>query len=297
MIVHAGPFGNIAHGCSSVGGRQARARIRRLCTLRGGLRRRPRLREVHAHQGAIQRPGAARGGHRSLCPCCEVPRWSQGTRPRELRTSRPSRKAWQIWSTLIGMIKSFNLPVVVALNHLPDRHARRDRNPEAGLRGSGRVRRRRKQGLRRRRRWRNRACRGCHSRDRGRRPSRNRLRLRHRRHASRKGSRARQASVQRRKRPLGASRRSDSPPVPGTRLGQSADLYGKDASVHFTQARPQGRRPSGYTFQLSDVRASIGAGFIYPIAGNIVTMPGLPGITAPAGRRRRQVTSSAYNHG
>lgn len=35
--------------------------------------------------------------------------------------------------------------------------------------------------------------------------------------------------------------------------------------------------PSGYTFQISDVRASIGAGFIYPIAGNIVTMPGLPG--------------------
>ena len=35
-------------------------------------------------------------------------------------------------------------------------------------------------------------------------------------------------------------------------------------------------RPSNYTFQISDVRASVGAGFIYPIAGNIVTMPGLP---------------------
>ena len=35
-------------------------------------------------------------------------------------------------------------------------------------------------------------------------------------------------------------------------------------------------RPSGYTFEVSDVRASVGAGFIYPIAGNIVTMPGLP---------------------
>ena len=34
--------------------------------------------------------------------------------------------------------------------------------------------------------------------------------------------------------------------------------------------------PSGYTFEVSDVRASVGAGFIYPIAGNIVTMPGLP---------------------
>ena len=36
-------------------------------------------------------------------------------------------------------------------------------------------------------------------------------------------------------------------------------------------------RPSGYTFEVSDVRASVGAGFIYPIAGTIVTMPGLPG--------------------
>ncbi len=36
-------------------------------------------------------------------------------------------------------------------------------------------------------------------------------------------------------------------------------------------------RPSGYTFQVSEVRASLGAGFIYPVAGAIVTMPGLPG--------------------
>ena len=35
-------------------------------------------------------------------------------------------------------------------------------------------------------------------------------------------------------------------------------------------------RPSDYAFQISDVRASVGAGFIYPVAGNIVTMPGLP---------------------
>ena len=36
-------------------------------------------------------------------------------------------------------------------------------------------------------------------------------------------------------------------------------------------------RPSGYTFEVSDVRASVGAGFIYPIAGNMMTLPGLPG--------------------
>ena len=36
-------------------------------------------------------------------------------------------------------------------------------------------------------------------------------------------------------------------------------------------------RPKGYTFRVSDVRASVGAGFIYPISGAISTMPGLPG--------------------
>ena len=36
-------------------------------------------------------------------------------------------------------------------------------------------------------------------------------------------------------------------------------------------------RPSDYTFEISDVRASVGAGFIYPIAGSILTLPGLPG--------------------
>ena len=35
-------------------------------------------------------------------------------------------------------------------------------------------------------------------------------------------------------------------------------------------------RPSGYTFEVSDIRASTGAGFVYPIAGSILTMPGLP---------------------
>jgi formyltetrahydrofolate synthetase len=38
--------------------------------------------------------------------------------------------------------------------------------------------------------------------------------------------------------------------------------------------------PSGYTFHIREVRASVGAGFIYPLAGEMVTMPGLG--SAPA---------------
>jgi formate--tetrahydrofolate ligase len=35
-------------------------------------------------------------------------------------------------------------------------------------------------------------------------------------------------------------------------------------------------RPSGYTFPIADIRASIGAGFLYTLAGQIETLPGLP---------------------
>jgi formyltetrahydrofolate synthetase len=33
--------------------------------------------------------------------------------------------------------------------------------------------------------------------------------------------------------------------------------------------------PSGYTFHIREARASVGAGFIYPLAGDMMTMPGL----------------------
>jgi methylenetetrahydrofolate dehydrogenase (NADP+) / methenyltetrahydrofolate cyclohydrolase / formyltetrahydrofolate synthetase len=35
-------------------------------------------------------------------------------------------------------------------------------------------------------------------------------------------------------------------------------------------------RPSGYTFPVRDIRASVGAGFLYPLCGEMRTMPGLP---------------------
>ena len=35
-------------------------------------------------------------------------------------------------------------------------------------------------------------------------------------------------------------------------------------------------RPTGFIVPIRDVRASVGAGFIYPLVGAISTMPGLP---------------------
>ena len=36
-------------------------------------------------------------------------------------------------------------------------------------------------------------------------------------------------------------------------------------------------RPRGYRFPIRDVRLAAGAGFLYALAGEIGTMPGLPG--------------------
>lgn len=42
-------------------------------------------------------------------------------------------------------------------------------------------------------------------------------------------------------------------------------------------------RPTGFTLPIRDVRASIGAGFLYPLCGQMRTMPGLP--SEPAGNK------------
>ena len=41
--------------------------------------------------------------------------------------------------------------------------------------------------------------------------------------------------------------------------------------------------PSGYRFLIREVRASVGAGFIYPLAGSMQTMPGLSAQNAAQG--------------
>jgi formate--tetrahydrofolate ligase len=38
--------------------------------------------------------------------------------------------------------------------------------------------------------------------------------------------------------------------------------------------------PSGFRLPIKEIRASVGAGFLYPLCGDIRTMPGLP--TKPA---------------
>jgi len=42
-------------------------------------------------------------------------------------------------------------------------------------------------------------------------------------------------------------------------------------------------RPTGFTLPIRDIRASVGAGFLYPLCGDMRTMPGLPSV--PAGTK------------
>ena len=50
------------------------------------------------------------------------------------------------------------------------------------------------------------------------------------------------------------------------------------AKTHLSISHDPTRRgsPSGYTFPISDIRVSVGAGFLYTMAGRIATLPGLP---------------------
>jgi formyltetrahydrofolate synthetase len=41
--------------------------------------------------------------------------------------------------------------------------------------------------------------------------------------------------------------------------------------------------PTGYTLPVREIRPSAGAGFLYPLCGEMSTMPGLP--TIPAGTK------------
>merc|ERR1712105_348078 len=44
----------------------------------------------------------------------------------------------------------------------------------------------------------------------------------------------------------------------------------------YQRTRAKKGAPTGFTIPIRDVRASVGAGFLYPLVGTMSTMPGLP---------------------
>ena len=63
-------------------------------------------------------------------------------------------------------------------------------------------------------------------------------------------------------------------------LRRSAHLHGQDAPLPVSHEADKKGVPTGFVLPIREVRASVGAGFLYPLVGTMSTMPGLP--TRPA---------------
>ena len=275
VIVHAGPFGNIAHGCSSVVGDRLALGYADYVLSEAGfgadlgfekfMHIKARFNDLEPHAAII-------------VASVRAVKYHGGVRRRELETPNADavHKGMANLTHLIGMIRSFNLPVVVALNHFPTDTAEETAIVKSGAEdagafaaveskvfaegGAGGV------ALAE-------AVIDATSSD---------------QHPEIDYAYAIDSPI--RDKVLALARRvynADNVQwaLPARRLLRRYEAQGWGnlpvcmAKTHLSishRAALKGR-PSGYTFQVSDVRASVGAGFIYPIAGNIVTMPGLPG--------------------
>ena len=275
VIVHAGPFGNIAHGCSSViGDRLALGYADYVLSEAGfgadlGFEK---FMHIKARFNGLE-PHAA-----VIVASVRAVKYHGGVRRRELETPNTDavHKGMANLVHLIGMIRSFNLPVVVALNHFPTDTVEETAIVKSGAENAG-------------------AFAAIESK------------------VFAEGG---AGGVELAEALIEASSADEHPeidyayeidsPIRDKVLALAKRVYNADrvqwalparrllrqyeglgwgdlpvcmAKTHLSishRAALKGR-PSGYTFQVSDVRASIGAGFIYPVAGNIVTMPGLPG--------------------
>ena len=275
VIVHAGPFGNIAHGCSSVVGDRLALGYADYVLSEAGFGADlgfEKFMHIKARFNGLE-PHAA-----VIVASVRAVKYHGGVRVRELGVPNVEavQKGMENLTHLIGMIKSFNLPVVVALNHFPTDTAEetailRQGSEEAGAfaaveskvfaeGGAGGMD------------LAEAVIAATEAEDH---PEID--------YAYAIDDTLRDKVVALSKRVYNAGNVRWALPA-GRTLRQFQERGWGDlpicmAKTHLSIShRPALKgRPSGYTFQLSDVRASIGAGFIYPIAGNIVTMPGLPG--------------------
>ena len=275
VIVHAGPFGNIAHGCSSViGDRLALGYADYVLSEAGfgadlGFEK---FMHIKARFNGLE-PHAA-----VIVASVRAVKYHGGVRARNLDVPNADavREGMANLVHLIGMIKSFNLPVVVALNHFPTDTAEETAIVKRGAEEAG-------------------AFAAVESK------------------VFAEGG---AGGIELAQAVMAAAEPDEHPeidyayPIEATLRDKVVALakrvYNADRVTYVLAAGRQMRRfqergwgnlpvcmakthlsishraalkgcPSGYTFQISDVRASVGAGFIYPIAGSIVTMPGLPG--------------------
>ncbi|MCY4625377.1 MAG: formate--tetrahydrofolate ligase [Chloroflexi bacterium] len=274
VIVHAGPFGNIAHGCSSVVGDRLALGYADFVLSEAGFGADlgfEKFMHIKARFNGLE-PSAA-----VLVATVRAVKYHGGVAVRELATPDEDavRRGMENLTHLIGVVKATGLPVVVAVNHFPT-----DTQAEMDI-----------------------VKRGCE--DAGAFAA---VESRVFAEGGAGGIELAEAIIQATEGPqpeisyfypedasiqdkvlalaktvYNAADVSWSAASQRTLRGFEANGWGglpvcmakTNASISH-QASLRGR-PSGYTFEVNDVRASVGAGFIYPIAGSIVTMPGLPG--------------------
>ncbi len=274
VIVHTGPFGNIAHGCSSVAGDRIALSYADYVLSEAGFGADlgfEKFMHIKARFNGLEPSGAV------LVASVRALKSHGGARRNEL--DKPNEGAVQKGMAnlthLIGVIKSFNVPVVVAMNHFPTDTPGEMAIVKKGCEEAG-------------------AFAAVESRvfaeggaggvdlgealieaTRGNSPDVTYLY-------------PEDASLQ--DKVLALAKKvynadDVSWPAASRRLLRRYEELGWGnlpvcmAKTHLSISHNPNMRgkPSGYTFELSDVRASVGAGFIYPIAGTMVTMPGLPG--------------------
>ena len=118
VIVHAGPFGNIAHGCSSVVGDRLALGYADYVLSEAGFGADlgfEKFMHIKARFNGLE-PHAA-----VIVASVRAVKYHGGVRVRDLEVPNTEavEEGMANLTHLIGMIRSFNLPVVVALNHFP----------------------------------------------------------------------------------------------------------------------------------------------------------------------------------
>ncbi|MDP6452210.1 MAG: formate--tetrahydrofolate ligase [SAR202 cluster bacterium] len=274
VIVHAGPFGNIAHGCSSVVGDRLALGYADYVLSEAGFGADlgfEKFMHIKARFNDLE-PSAA-----VLVASVRAVKYHGGVRPRDLDTPNEEavQKGVENLEHLIGVIKSFNLPVVVALNHFPTDTAAETAIVKKAAEEAGAFAAVESKVF---------AEGGAGGMD-----------LAQALIEATEGENPEISYAYDVEEPILDKVRKLAKLVynadgvqwalPARRLRRQFEENGWGnlpvcmAKTHLSishRAALKGR-PSDYTFEVSDVRASVGAGFIYPIAGNIVTMPGLPG--------------------
>ena len=273
VFVHTGPFGNIAHGCSSVvGDKLARGYADYVLTEAGfgadlGFEK---FMHIKARFNGLE-PSAA-----VLVASVRAIKSHGGVRLRELETPDEDavKRGAPILEHLIGVIKSFGLPVVVAINRFPadsvkELAAVKERAEAAGA-SAAESRGFAEGGA------------GC-------------IELAEALVSATDGDDPEisyaypiEASIEDKVETLARKVYNAADVDWDTSAAKRLKTYQElgwgelpvcVAKTHLSLSHNPRMKgvPKDYSFEVSDVRASVGAGFIYPIAGTMVTMPGLPG--------------------